>query len=162
MSFKHRLVQLSDKMMLVNEETGTTTTLLDENGVKTSRFVGNLTHGLTTISGLGDSPWNNVQLPTTHDIFKIDIPLDSLTITGFAGGYTGRVVVIILTRTTEYPPWLFLAHESTYSDEKNRIKTIYGYDMLLECIGHHCLTMVYDGSRWIVLHANYYNGPPPD
>ena len=88
---------------------------------------------------------NNINIGQ-RSFVRITGPAAVFSITGIAGGYDGKMV--ILYNTTAFA--MTIANESANSNAGNRILTMTGVDEVT--VGTGCVTLIYDvtGQRWIV------------
>lgn len=90
---------------------------------------------------------NNIPMPLGYYIEFGGIYTSPVTLTGFAGGEPGRVVVLFGGNASSS---IIIAHESGSSSPANRIRTMTGADITLTVAECCVITLLYDGlnARW--------------
>ena len=88
---------------------------------------------------------NNVE-PGYDTHVRITGPTGSFTVTGFAGGERGRVLMVANTTAQQWT----IANESASSSAQNRIITATGADVVLTAAGGSHAVFIYDSTseRW--------------
>lgn len=121
----------------VGAGTDTPNTTLDVNGDVALRM-----GAITAVTGNN----NNIVIGN-RSFIRITGPAGNFTITGIAGGYDGKMVILYNATATR----MALSNESTSSTAANRINTL-GNTINTTAAGGSSVTLIYDAtsSRWIV------------
>lgn len=110
--------------------------------------IGNAQHEGTALSGWADASTHSDITIGVNSFFRITGPTTAFTITGFAGGYDGRLVTLYNTTAAA----VTIANENTGSAATNRILTMKGADVVTPA-GPNVIQLQYNATagRWIVI-----------
>jgi len=94
---------------------------------------------------------NNLDIGSYTYIRLSNSSASSVSITGFAGGYDGRILII--TRVPGSGPGVTVSYESTSSNAENRVLTGDGNAKNIVATDGGSIMMIYDGTaqRWILI-----------